>query len=64
MRMTDAEVFEEKYALYGDMLYRLAFLYLADTYDAGEDYRKCLLKFFILLPIFKMTNMKRHGLSV
>lgn len=52
MNKDDAEVFEKKYNLYGDMLYRIAFLYLSSPQDA-EDVLQGGIKLLYSPPAFK-----------
>lgn len=55
--MNSQEEFETKYDLYGDMLYKIAFLYLGNAQDAEDALQDVFIKLLYNAPAF---NNKSH----
>lgn len=62
MKKTDAEIFEEKYNRYGDMLYRIAFLYLSNAQDAEDVLQEVFIKLLYSSPEFKSSEHEKAWL--
>lgn len=62
MKKTDAEIFEEKYNLYGDMLYRIAFLYLSNAQDAEDVLQEVFIKLLYSSSEFKSSEHEKAWL--
>ena len=54
--------FESKYAIYGDMLYKIAVLYMKNPDDAEDVLQEVFIKLFYSAPIFKDLNHEKAWL--
>ena len=62
MKKTDAEIFEEKSNRYGDMLYRIAFLYLSNAQDAEDVLQEVFIKLLYSSSEFKSSEHEKAWL--
>ena len=61
MNCTDEERFEQKYNEYGEMLYRIAFLFVANESDAEDILQEVFMKLLYERPNSRAANTKKHG---
>jgi RNA polymerase sigma factor (sigma-70 family) len=54
--------FEAKYKLYGDMLYKIAFLYFGNSYDAEDALQEVFIKLLYNSPSFKDLSHEKAWL--
>ena len=54
--------FEAKYTLYGNMLYKIAFLYFGNSYDAEDALQEVFFKLLYDSPSFKDLNHEKAWL--
>lgn len=54
--------FEAKYKIYGDMLYKIAFLYMGNPDDAQDVLQEVFIKLLYNAPSFKDTNHEKAWL--
>lgn len=54
--------FESKYKLYGDMLYKIAFLYMGNPEDAEDILQEVFIKLLYSAPSFKDINHEKAWL--
>lgn len=56
------DFFREKYELYGEMLYRIAFLYLRNRTDSEDALQEVFIKFLYNAPTFQDQQKERAWL--
>lgn len=54
--------FETKYELYGEMLYKIAFLYFGNSYDAEDALQEVFIKLLYTSPAFKNAEHEKAWL--
>lgn len=55
-------IFESKYNLYGKMLYKIAFLYFGNSYDAEDALQEVFIRLLYKSPSFKNENHEKAWL--
>lgn len=56
------EEFEKKYCLWGDMLYKIAFLYLANSHDVEDILQEVFIKLLYASPDFRSAEHEKAWL--